>query len=111
MGIVRVRHADAFSYIAQGIGMKQRRHPRERQKARGRNVKMSGATDLEDYTGILDGDANGDEKVDVADIVAIISHKKGVAVTGFDLSAADVNNDGKADEKDIELIQKIILGE
>lgn len=78
-------------------------------KARGWNVKMS--TDLEDYTGILDGDANGDEKVDVADIVAIINHKKGVAVTGFDLSAADVNNDGKADEKDIELIQKIILGE
>lgn len=80
-------------------------------KLRGWNVKMSGATDLEDYTGILDGDANGDEKVDVADIVAIINHKKGVAVTGFDLSAADVNNDGKADEKDIELIQKIILGE
>jgi hypothetical protein len=30
-------------------------------------------------------------------------------MTGFSLPAADVNNDGKADEKDIELIQQLIM--
>ena len=63
------------------------------------------------YVGILLGDANGDENVDVADIVAIVSHQKGQVVNGFNLPAADVNDDGKADGKDIELISKIIMKE
>ena len=63
------------------------------------------------YPGILLGDANGDDKVDVADIVAIVSHQKGQVVNGFNLPAADVNDDGKADGKDIELISKIIMKE
>ena len=63
------------------------------------------------YPGILLGDANGDDKVDVADIVAIVSHQKGKDVKGFSLPAADVNYDGKADGKDIELISKIIMKE
>jgi Leucine-rich repeat (LRR) protein len=63
------------------------------------------------YVGILSGDANGDENVDVADIVAIVSHQKGQDVEGFNLPAADVNYDGKADGKDIELISKIIMKE
>lgn len=63
------------------------------------------------YPGILLGDANGDDKVDVADIVAIVSHQKGQVVNGFNLPAADVNYDGKADGKDIELISKIIMKE
>ena len=63
------------------------------------------------YPGILLGDANGDDKVDVADIVAIVSHQKGQDVKGFSLPAADVNDDGKADGKDIELISKIIMKE
>lgn len=63
------------------------------------------------YVGILSGDANGDEYVDVADIVAIVSHQKGQDVEGFNLPAADVNDDGKADGKDIELISKIIMKE
>ncbi len=63
------------------------------------------------YVGILSGDANGDDKVDVADIVAIVSHQKGQDVEGFSLPAADVNDDGKADGKDIELISKIIMKE
>ena len=63
------------------------------------------------YPGILLGDANGDEYVDVADIVAIVSHQKGQDVEGFNLPAADVNYDGKADGKDIELISKIIMKE
>ena len=63
------------------------------------------------YPGILLGDANSDDKVDVADIVAIVSHQKGQDVEGFSLPAADVNDDGKADGKDIELISKIIMKE
>jgi Leucine-rich repeat (LRR) protein len=63
------------------------------------------------YPGILLGDANGDDKVDVADIVAIVSHQKGQVVNGFNLPAADMNYDGKADGKDIELISKIIMKE
>ena len=63
------------------------------------------------YVGILLGDANGDEYVDVADIVAIVSHQKGQDVEGFNLPAADVNDDGKADGKDVELISKIIMKE
>ena len=63
------------------------------------------------YVGILSGDANGDDFVNVADIVAIVSHQKGQDVEGFNLPAADVNYDGKADGKDIELISKIIMKE
>ena len=63
------------------------------------------------YPGILLGDANGDDKVDVVDIVAIVSHQKGQDVKGFSLPAADVNDDGKADGKDVELISKIIMKE
>jgi Leucine-rich repeat (LRR) protein len=63
------------------------------------------------YLGILLGDANGDEYVDVADIVAVVSHQKGQDVEGFCLSAADVNDDGKADGKDAELISKMIMEE
>lgn len=62
------------------------------------------------YPGILLGDANGDDKVNVADIVAIVSHQKGQVVNGFNLPAADMNYDGKADGKDIELISKKIMG-
>ena len=63
------------------------------------------------YLGILLGDANGDEYVNVADIVAIVSHQKGQNVEGFCLSAADVNYDGEADGKDAELISKMIMEE
>ena len=67
-------------------------------------------TDWYLYVGILSGDANGDDKVDVADIVAIVSHQKGQVVNGFNLPAADMNYDGKADGKDVELISKKIMG-
>jgi hypothetical protein len=43
--------------------------------------------------------------------VAIVSHQKGQDVEGFNLPAADVNDDGKADGKDVELISKIIMKE
>ena len=78
---------------------------------KGWTVYMMVGSDLVPYDGILLGDANGDNKVDVADIVAIVSHQKGKDVNGFSLPAADVNNDDKADEKDIELILPMIMGE
>ena len=61
------------------------------------------------YIGVLLGDANGDEVVDVADIVAIVCHMKGSDVEGFSLPAADVDNNGKADNNDIGLIRDIIM--
>jgi len=72
---------------------------------------MWDGTDWVPYNGILLGDANGDTKVDVADIVAVVSHQKGKDVKGFSLPAADVNYDDKADGKDIELIRKMIMEE
>ena len=63
------------------------------------------------YLGILLGDANGDEYVNVADIVAVVNHQKGKDVEGFSLPAADVNYDGEADGKDAELISKMIMEE
>jgi len=61
------------------------------------------------YNGVLLGDANGDEVVDVADIVAIVCHMKGSDVEGFSLPAADVDDNDNADNKDIELIRNIIM--
>ena len=61
------------------------------------------------YIGVLLGDANGDEVVDIADIVAIVCHMKGSDVEGFSLPAADVDNNGKADNNDIGLIRDIIM--
>lgn len=78
---------------------------------KGWSVGAGSVDDWMMYFGILLDDANGDEYVDVADIVAIVSHQKGQDVEGFNLPAADVNDDGKADGKDIELISKIIMKE
>ena len=77
--------------------------------SKGWSVFMWDGSDWVYYDGVLLGDANGDTKVNVADIVAIVSHQKGQVVNGFSLPAADVNYDGKADGNDILLIQKMIM--
>ena len=77
---------------------------------KGWSVFMWDGSDWVPFNGTVLGDANGDENVDVADIVAIVSHQKGKDVEGFNLPAADMNYDGKADGKDIELISKKIMG-
>ena len=74
-------------------------------------VAAGSGDDWDMYLGILLGDANGDEYVNVADIVAVVNHQKGKDVEGFSLPAADVNDDGKADGKDAELISKMIMEE
>jgi len=79
-------------------------------KAKNWKVLMLNGSDWVDFEGIIDGDANGDKKVNVADIVAIVNHINQVIVPGFAPSAADVNCDGSVDEDDIELIKKMIMG-
>ena len=60
---------------------------------------------------ITKGDANGDSKVNVADIAAIASYIKGIkALKGDSLKAADVNGDGNVNVADIAMIASHIKG-
>ena len=60
---------------------------------------------------LLKGDANGDGKVDLKDILAINKHRLGKAeLAGGYLEAADVTGDNKVDLKDILQINKYRLG-
>ena len=54
------------------------------------------------------GDANGDGRVSVADITAIINHLKGVSPDGFVEVSADVNGDGRISIADVTEIINII---
>ena len=58
----------------------------------------------------FDGDANGDDHVNVADIVEMINYKAGKISTNFKLEKADSNRDGKITDDDIEAVKKIIMG-
>ena len=58
---------------------------------------------------MLAGDANGDGKVDVADIVAIASHLKGNTPARFNEKLADTDHSGKITEDDLESVARIIL--
>lgn len=55
------------------------------------------------------GDANGDGKVDVADIVAIVNHIKKVTPVGFNADNADLNHDNKVDMTDVNELSEMIL--
>ena len=58
----------------------------------------------------IKGDANSDEKVDAADIVAFINYMKGEPSAKFNKVAADVNNDGNVNYVDVKEIKNIIFG-
>ena len=58
----------------------------------------------------IKGDANSDEKVDAADIVAFINYMKGEPSAKFNKVAADVNNDGNVNYVDMKEIKNIIFG-
>ena len=75
---------------------------------RGSNLlSLSGAT--EDYqVGMLKGDVNGDGKVNVSDVTALINMILGVVP--IDQTRADVNNDGKVNVSDVTALVNIILG-
>jgi hypothetical protein len=59
---------------------------------------------------IILGDANGDGKVDVEDVVAIVNKILGELPENFNEKAADVNGDGKIDVDDVVAVVNIILG-
>lgn len=74
------------------------------------NVPSTAAADLLPAA-TIPGDANNDEQVDVADIVAIINYRNGMAPVFFNDKAADLNNDSKIDDADILILAKMILDE
>ena len=55
------------------------------------------------------GDANGDDKVNAADIVEMINAKNGKASEHFNLTNADINHDGYITQDDIDAVVKLIL--
>lgn len=59
---------------------------------------------------VLQGDVNGDGKVDVSDVSITINYVLGKTVTDFDAAAGDINGDGKVDVSDVSLIINIVLG-
>ena len=58
---------------------------------------------------ILQGDANGDGKVNAADVVEMINAKKGQPSAKFVLRNADINGDGVITDADITAVVNIIL--
>jgi peptidoglycan hydrolase-like protein with peptidoglycan-binding domain len=54
------------------------------------------------------GDTNGDGKVDIADVTAIINKINNAPPASFDATAADVNGDGKIDIADVTGVINII---
>ena len=74
----------------------------------GGNYTVSGSTTFEI---VLRGDANGDNKVDVADIVEMVNAKEGRASSRFRMANADIDSNGTITETDINAVTRIILGE
>lgn len=67
-------------------------------------------TDSEWFGTIPLGDVNGDFRINVADIVYLRRYlNDGTQLPHFDMKAADADNSGKVDEKDIEEIKKMIM--
>ena len=56
------------------------------------------------------GDANGDGKVDAADVVEILNSIRGKSSDKFDIDLADINEDGHIDMTDVDGVTAIIIG-
>ena len=56
------------------------------------------------------GDASGDGVVNMKDVLAVRKFVAGIAVGGFNETAADVNKDGAVNMKDVLLVRKFIAG-
>lgn len=70
----------------------------------------SGWTDVEWFGTIPRGDVNGDFRINVTDIVYLTSYlKDGTTLPGFNQEAADADNSGTVDEKDITTIKNMIM--
>ncbi len=61
-------------------------------------------------TGLVLGDANGDDSVDVSDVVSTVNKILAKPSNNFDEDAADVNGDGSIDVADVVATVNIILG-
>jgi hypothetical protein len=57
----------------------------------------------------MPGDANGDERVDAADVVMTNNRILGIFSAMFCDRAADMNGDGNIDQTDIDEIVKLIF--
>ena len=63
---------------------------------------------VEDLVGTEPGDVNGDGRVNVSDVSALINMIMGI--TAMDQAAADVNGDGRVNVSDVSALINIILG-
>ncbi|MBO4814575.1 MAG: BspA family leucine-rich repeat surface protein [Muribaculaceae bacterium] len=77
-------------------------------------ARIDGGTENPGYftekPAFVPGDANGDGKVDVQDITAIINYILGNNPSPFNVEAADVNHTGDVNVMDVTAIINIILG-
>ena len=64
---------------------------------------------IEEIESSMPGDANADQAVDVADVVAIVNKILGEPGADFNETDADVNGDGKIDVDDVVAVVNIIL--
>ena len=65
--------------------------------------------EYEEANSTTKGDVNGDGKIDVEDVVAIVNKILGEPAAGFNEAAADVTGDGKIDVDDVVAVVNIIL--
>lgn len=71
---------------------------------------IDGSTTYKQYTIVVTGDANGDGKINVADMMSVKSHiLKKSTLTGTAFMAADVNGDGKINVADFMSVKGYIL--
>lgn len=61
------------------------------------------------FAPIVKGDANGDGKFSIIDIVTTISYMNGITPTNFNMEGADITNDGKIDKADIKALNELLL--
>ena len=61
------------------------------------------------YKEVTPGDVNDDHKLTIEDVVAIINILNGGDSTGFNLKAADFDNNGKVEKDDVEKVVKEII--
>ena len=57
------------------------------------------------------GDANGDSKVNVADIVEILNYLRGTPSDKFNATEADISGNGKVDATDVKILREALLSE
>ncbi len=64
--------------------------------------------DLDYLNGLNNGDINGDDSVDILDVVMLVSYI--LSGDTSELDGADINNDGNINVLDIVALVNIILG-